>query len=273
MPFLTKAKIILDPSGAKATFKDHPTIIRCSATTETTASAATTTSESDHSEEISAHLSFLKTMREAVKVSDETLQQPQWNETIKEKANTLLSLATIALNKELPDFKKEFPEVFPEKIPIKLPPLRPGLNHTISLDETRKEEFRNEYRPIPQNKIEQLGKWLQEWQNNGIAVRGPAYFAAPIFAIPKRAPAVREGDNAEQPKRELRWLIDLRERNKITRRDYTPIPNQKYIRDDVARHPYRSKIDMSVTERKLEAIPSTAQISSDQIEIPSEDGP
>ena len=145
MPFLTKAKIILDPSGVKATFNDRATIIRCSATTKSTASAATTTSESDLTEEISVHLCLLKAMREAAKVSAETLQQLQWDETIREKAKTLLSLATIALNKELPDLKKEFPEVFPEKIPIKLPPLRPGLNHTICLDEIRKEEFRNEY--------------------------------------------------------------------------------------------------------------------------------
>src|SRR6266576_3331552 len=81
--------------------------------------------------------------------------------------------------------------------------------------------------------MEQLGKWLTEWETSGIATRGPAYFGAPIFGVPKK------------DRKQIRWVIDLKARNEITIRDYTPIPNQVYIRDDVARHPYRSKIDMS----------------------------
>src|SRR6266550_3598368 len=60
-----------------------------------------------------------------------------------------------------------------------------------------------------------------------------AYFGAPIFGVPKK------------DRKQIRWVIDLKARNEITIRDYMPIPNQGYIRDDVARHPYRSKIDMS----------------------------
>ena len=72
-------------------------------------------------------------------------------------------------------------------------------------------------------------------KENGIAVNGPAAYAAPIFSVRKKAP------------REIRWVIDLKERNRYTIRDYTPIPNQPIIRNDVmvASHPFRSKIDMS----------------------------
>ena len=39
--------------------------------------------------------------------------------------------------------------------------------------------------------------------------------------------------------------IDLKKQNQYTIRDYTPIPNQPIIRNDVASHQFRSKIDMS----------------------------
>ena len=81
--------------------------------------------------------------------------------------------------------------------------------------------------------MKQLSKWLQEWKENGIAINGPAPYAAPIFGVPKKAPG------------EIRWVIDLKERNRYTIRDYTPISNQPIIRNDVASHPFRSKIDMS----------------------------
>ena len=81
--------------------------------------------------------------------------------------------------------------------------------------------------------MKQLSKWLQEWKENGIAVNKPAPYAAPIFGVPKKAP------------REIRWVIDLKERNRYTIRDYTPIPNKPIIRNHVASHPFRSKIHMS----------------------------
>ena len=124
--------------------------------------------------------------------------------------------------------------MFPEKIPVTLPPLRKGLNHKIMLKESELGNYRNEYRPFPESKMKQLSKWLQEWKENGIAVNGPAPYAAPNFrvSVPKKAPG------------EIRWVIDLKERNRYTIRDYTPIPNQPIIRNDVASHPFRSNIDM-----------------------------
>ena len=144
----------------------------------------------------------------------------------------MIVYAARAYQKQIPNFKEEFPSVFPEKIPVTLPPLRKGLNHKITLKESELGNYRNEYHPIPESKMKQLSKWLQEWKENGIAVNGPAPYAAPIFGIPKKAPG------------EIRWVIDQKERNRYTIRDYTPIPNQPIIRNDVASHPFRSKIDM-----------------------------
>ena len=70
-------------------------------------------------------------------------------------------------------------------------------------------------------------------KKNGIAVQGSAPYVAPIFGVPKKAPG------------EIRCVIDLKERNKYTVRDYTPIPNQPIFRDHVASLPFSSKIDMS----------------------------
>ena len=100
----------------------------------------------------------------------------------------MLVTAMKIFNQQLPNFQKEFPSVFPHKIPTKLPPLRPGLNHKITLKDSELNNYRNEYRPIPESKFTQLSKWLDEWKRNGIAVQGSAPYAAPIFGVPKKAP-------------------------------------------------------------------------------------
>ena len=177
-------------------------------------------------------LELLDTIRRTAKAAIDTLDDSEQEEA-HPYAEEMLVTATKIFNQQLPNFQKEFRSVFPNEIPTKLPPLRPGLNHKITLKDSELSNYRNEYRPIPESKLTQLSKWLDEWKKNGIAVQGSAPYAAPIFGVPKKAPG------------EIRWVIDLKERNKYTIRDYTPIPNQPIIRDHVASHPFRSKIDMS----------------------------
>ena len=81
------------------------------------------------------------------------------------------------------------------------------MNHKITLKDSELSNYRNEYRPIPESKLTQLSKWLDEWKKNGIAVQGSAPYAAPIFGVPKKAPG------------EIRSVIDLKERNKYTIRE------------------------------------------------------
>ena len=131
----------------------------------------------------------------------ETLQEPQWDKEVHDQARQMVVYAARAYQEQIPNFKDEFPSVFPEKIPVTLPPLRQGLNHKFTLKESELGTYRNEYHPIPESKMKQLSKWLQEWKENGIAVNGPAPSAAPIFGVQKKAPG------------EIRWVIDLKERN------------------------------------------------------------
>ena len=76
----------------------------------------------------------------------------------------MIVYAAYAYQKQIPNFKDEFPSVFSEKIPVTLPPLRKGLIYKIMLNESELSHYRNEYRPIPESKMKQLSKWLQEWK-------------------------------------------------------------------------------------------------------------
>ena len=145
----------------------------------------------------------------------------------------MIVYAARAYQKQIPDFKGEFPTIFLKKISVTLLPLWKELNHKIMLEDSELGNYRNKYHPIPESKMKQLSKWLQEWKENGIAINRPAPYAAPIFSIPKKIPG------------EIRWVIDLKQWNWYTIRDYTTIANQPIIWNDVASHPFRSKIDMS----------------------------
>ena len=63
----------------------------------------------------------------------ETLQEPQCDKKVHDHARQMIAYAAQAYQKQIPNFKDEFPSVFTEKIPVTLPPLRKGLNHKISL--------------------------------------------------------------------------------------------------------------------------------------------
>ena len=116
-------------------------------------------------------------------------------------AQQMIVYAARAYQIQIPNFKEEFPSMFLEKIPVTLPALRKGLNYKITLKESELGNYRNEYHPIPESKMKQLSKWLQEWMDNSIAVNRPAPNAAPIFGIPKKAPV------------KIRYTIDLKEQN------------------------------------------------------------
>ena len=189
MPFMSGARVVLDTADSTATFKDHGTTIQCATVTPTiTVTAATSTPEFD-------------TIRSAITTAEETLASRIWrdHEDVRAQARILLDAATAQLQRalELPNFQEEFPTVFPDKISITLPPLREGLNHSIELDEELKYAFKNDYRRIPESRLPQMSKWLSEWQKSGIAVRGPAPYAAPIFGVPKK----QQG--------EIRWVIEI----------------------------------------------------------------
>ena len=53
-----------------------------------------------------------------------TLQEPQWDKEVYDKVRQMVVFAARAHQKQIPNFKDEFPSVFPKKIPVILPPLR-----------------------------------------------------------------------------------------------------------------------------------------------------
>ena len=220
----------------RCNFGHSNTTIKCAAIGELTAAAPSTIiselADKETCNTETTKLELLDTIRRTAKAAVEILDDSE-QEKAHPSAEDILVRATKIFNRQWPNFQQEFPLVFPKDIPTKLPPLRPGLNHKIILKDSELINYCNEYRPIPESKLTQLSKWLDEWKKNRIAVQGSAPYIAPIFGVPTKAPG------------EIRWVIDLKERNKYTIRDYTPIPNQSIIRDHIASHLFRSKIDMS----------------------------
>ena len=250
IPFMIKTDATLRPGKGTVTFGNSQTTISCAPTEPITMAAPimiiefpegslSSLDENDEyydifpQDEDSERLQHIDLVRCIATTAIETLQEQQWDKEVYNQARQKIVYAARAYQKQIPNFKDEFPCVFPEKIPVTLPPLWKGLNHKIMRKESELSNYRNNYHPILESKMKQLSKWLQEWKENGIAVNRPAPYAAPIFGVLKKTPG------------EIRWVSDLKERNRYTIRDYTPIPNQPIIRYNVASHPFRSKIDMS----------------------------
>jgi hypothetical protein len=123
----------------------------------------------------------------------------------------------------LPDFKKEFPGVFPDKEQEGLPPSRGECDHEIPIIQGMESEFKKRYVPVAEAWLPQMRQHLNKWQQAGIAVIGEGQFACPTFAV------------AKPGRNEPRWVHDLRQRNKITQRDYTMIPLQQTMLDAAGR--------------------------------------
>ena len=216
MPFMIKTDATLRPGKGMATFGNSQTTISRTPTEPISMAAPITIVESpegslsslDNNDEYhdlfpqdkdSERLQYIDLVRCMATTAIEILREPQCDKKVDNQARQMIVYAARAYQKQIPNFKDEFPFVFPEKIPVTLPPLRKGLNHKTTLKKSELGNYRNEYRPIPECKMKQLSKWLQQWKENGIAVNRPAPYAAPIFAVPKKASG------------EIRWVLDLKE--------------------------------------------------------------
>ena len=78
----------------------------------------------------------------------------------------------------------------------------------------------------------QLTDKIGKYTRSNWWIQQPAPQAAPMLCIPKKNGT-------------LRTIIDYRQQNNNTVKDVTPFPDQDNIRTDVAKHKYRSKIDLS----------------------------
>ncbi|KAL1940906.1 hypothetical protein VTO73DRAFT_7542 [Trametes versicolor] len=115
-------------------------------------------------------------------------------------------------------------------IPLELPPMR-EINHRIPLiDEERRYNYHHPR--CPDAMRGQLKEKMDRYLEAGWWEMRPANQAAPLLCVLKK--------NGK-----LRTVVDARQRNDNTHKDVTPFPDQDNIRQDVARAPFRSKIDMS----------------------------
>ena len=145
----------------------------------------------------------------------------------------MITSAATRLQPELNPFN-EFPDVFPPQKVHTLPPLRSEtMQHKILL---KNPTLVQKPRPIkPKEKfLQQLYDKLAKEEASGRVYRSQDRSVCAMFMIPKM----------DKPY-EARFLHDLVERNKNTHLAIPNILNQQSILNIIARHPYRSKIDLS----------------------------
>ncbi|KAL1939365.1 hypothetical protein VTO73DRAFT_9921 [Trametes versicolor] len=115
-------------------------------------------------------------------------------------------------------------------IPLELPPMR-EINHRIPLiDEQHRYHYHHPR--CPDALRSELKTKMDRYLDAGWWEMKPANQAAPLLCVLKKSGKIRT-------------VIDARQRNDNTFKDVTPFPDQDNIRQDVARAPHRSKIDMS----------------------------
>jgi hypothetical protein len=122
-----------------------------------------------------------------------------------------------------------------------LPPLR-EINHKINLiDPNKKHTYRLPRCPTAMR--DEFHTKLNRYINAGWWEPRTASQAAPLMCVHKK-------DSR------LRTVIDARQRNENTVKDVTPLPDQETIREDVARAPIRSKIDLADVYEQVRVRPT-----------------
>ena len=125
-------------------------------------------------------------------------------------------------------------------VPDREPPLR-EINHTIPLIDEAKVYLYHSPRCADALKPKLHAK-IQLYEKRGWWKFQPVRQAAPMLTLQKK-----NGD--------IRTVVDLRKRNDNTVKDVTPLPDQDQIRMDVARAPFRSKIDLSDAYEQVRVVP------------------
>lgn len=124
-------------------------------------------------------------------------------------------------------------------VPERLPPFR-EINHRIPLiDEGKVYKYHLPRCPdsLKPKLIEKINRYerAQWWVHTNVPQ------AMPMMCLPKR-----DGG--------LRTVFDCRQRNDNTIHDVSPFPDQEQIRQDVARAPFRSKIDLSDAYEQIRVV-------------------
>jgi len=131
--------------------------------------------------------------------------------------------------------------LFVTELPRQKPPFRP-VNHTIPLiNETlnikgHPHAMADKFKP-------QLSSQLNLWSESGLWNPAALESACALFAVPKPG------------SQEARFVINLKPRNANTRKMHTPLPDMTGIRNTLAAHPYRSKLDFKNAYEQIRIVP------------------
>jgi len=127
----------------------------------------------------------------------------------------------------------ELPDMFPTTKNLEFPLLRPGMSHHIILKKSNAVWKLRNIRPKGKFLADIL-EMLRAEEKSVHVHRSEDISCCAMFVIPKM----------DHPS-ELRYIHDLVKRNKETELQPALIPSQSIIRNAVATHPFRSKIDIS----------------------------
>ena len=146
---------------------------------------------------------------------------------------------------------KEYSDVFPEKMPTDIPPLK-KINHTIDLIDKDKHRHMRPRRILPSEAfLLQLRDKINAELETVRIYPAQDSAACSMFMI-----KIHDKQN------EARFLHDLVDHNANTRKNNTPIPDIPSIMNTVARHPYRSKIDLTDGYHNVRIEPESEEFTS-----------
>lgn len=136
----------------------------------------------------------------------------------------------------------EFADTLVDELPHDRPaPFRP-VNHSIPIiDESVKTRPRTY--PMPDKYKAQWSAHANKFVESGWWSPQALDSACAMFAVPKH-------DRAE-----ARFVVNLKPRNANTVKMHTPIPDMRQIRNTVAAHPYRTKLDFKNAFEQIRVVP------------------
>jgi len=144
----------------------------------------------------------------------------------------------------------EFPDVFPTTKNLELVPLRLGLNHHIILKIPNATWKQRNIKPEKRFLADMLEN-LRAEEKSGRVYRLEDKSCCTMFVIPKM-------DNPSKP----RYLHYLVKRNEETELQHALISSQSLIRNAVATHPFRLKIDISDGYHTIRLHPSNREYTA-----------
>lgn len=148
----------------------------------------------------------------------------------------------VDLKKTLPEQYQEFVRLFEPKEADKLPPLRGrDIDHCIELEKVNGETPEAPYGPLynmSRDELLVLRKTLTEYLDKGFIRVSNSSAASPILF-------------ARKPGGGLRFCVDYRALNKITRKDRYPLPLIHETLNNIAKAKYFIKLDIIAAFHKL----------------------